>query len=144
MEILRPDIFEQMTRLQRELDDLASGVRATVFAGGEEGFWRPPVDIGEQEEALVLTVDLPGLSRDEIDLRVDGLTLTIEGERKAGDEAGASIRRERPMGKFRRSFRLGAPVDASGVKASYREGVLELRLPKVGPPAPVRLEIESG
>ena len=143
MEIPGPDIFEQMARLQRELDDLASGVRASVFAPGDEGSWRPSVDIREQEQALVLTADLPGLSRDDIDLRVDGLTLTIEGERKPKEEGGSSIRRERPMGRFRRSFRLGVPVDASGVKASYRDGVLEVWLPKIGPPSPVRLEIES-
>jgi HSP20 family protein len=144
MEILGSDIFEQMARLQRELNELAFGVRASVFGAGEEELWRPPVDIREREDALVLVMDLPGLSREDIDLRVDGLALTIEGERKPKDDDGRSVRVERPVGKFRRSFRLGAPVDPSGVKASYRDGVLEVRLPKVGPSEPVRLEVEPG
>ncbi len=144
MEILGSDVFEQMARLQRELAELASGVRASVFGTGEEELWRPPVDIREREDGLVLVMDLPGLSREDIDVRVDGFALTIEGERKAGDDDGRSVRVERPLGRFRRSFRLGAPVDPSGVKASYRDGVLEVRIPKVGPPEPVRLEVESG
>ncbi len=143
MDILGSNIFDQMARLQEGLNEFASRVEVGFPDRAEDDLWRPPVDIFEREEELVLSMDLPGLDREDIELRVDGASLTIEGEREPREE-GTCVRRERPAGRFRRSFRLAAPVDTSQVKASYRDGVLEIRLPKVSPPHPVRLEIESG
>lgn len=143
MDIGGSDIFAQMDRLRRRLDNLASDVQSALFALDDEASWRPPVDIAEEEDALVVTADLPGVNKEEIDLRVDGFTLTISGERRAAPTDGRPLRRERPMGRFHRSFRLEVPVEASAVKATYRNGVLEVRLPKAGPSRPVRPEIES-
>ncbi len=143
MDILGSNIFDQMARLHEGLSDLASRMEGGRPGPGEDDLWRPAVDILESEDEFVLAIDLPGLDRDDIELRVDAASLTIEGERKPRAE-GNLLRRERPVGRFRRSFRLAVPVDTARVSAGYRNGVLEVRLPKVPPPRPVRPEIESG
>ena len=94
--------------------------------------WLPPVDIVESEEAFVATADLPGLSKEDIEVALEDNVLTVSGERsyaKNGDEA--SFRRvERAYGTFRRSFTLPSIVDAAKVDASFENGVLTLTLPK--------------
>ena len=138
MESLGSDIFGHMARLERELGDLAAGVSPSQ----EEGEWRPPVDIYERDDALVLVMDLPGVRKEDIDLQVDGATLTVQGEKTRQLADTRSLRLERPVGRFRRSFRMGAPIDPARVKASYRNGVLEIVLPKAASPGPVRLHID--
>jgi HSP20 family protein len=136
------DIFGEMERLRRGLDRVSAGSWAADHRGPHrEALWTPPVDIQEQGDSLLLAVDLPGLKRDDIGLQVDGGTLTIEGERTRG-EASGNIRLERPVGRFRRSFRIGVPIDPSGVRASYRDGVLTITIPKVTSAGPTRLRVD--
>ena len=79
---------------------------------------------------MVVLADLPGVKREEIDLRVDREGLTLEGERPR-PKADGGIRLERPSGRFRRSFRIaGIPIDPSGAEATYRDGVLRIVIPK--------------
>jgi HSP20 family protein len=99
------------------------------------------VDIQERDDSLLLSFDLPGLTRDEIHLQVDAETLTLEGERRCEVDS-RGIRLERPMGHFRRSFQIGVPIDPSGVKATYRDGVLQVEVPKVAPAGPMRVRVE--
>ena len=89
----------------------------------------PPVDIDETAEAFVLRVDLPGVSPKDLKVTVLGDTLTIRGERKS-ETATNSRRTERIHGTFERTFTLGATVSADRVHASYKDGVLEIHVPK--------------
>ncbi len=94
--------------------------------------WLPPVDIYETEEAFVATADLPGLSKDDIEVALEDNVLTVSGERsykKNGDD-GNFRRVERAYGSFRRSFTLPTGVDAAKVDASFKDGVLTLTMPK--------------
>ena len=134
-------VFGDLARLRRDLDRFSLGMSGNPPPQDAEPTWAPPVDICEREEALVLLVDLPGVKREEIDLRVDRESLTIEGQR-GREESGAGIRLERPTGRFRRSFRIGAPVDPSGVQAVYRDGVLQITVPRAAPAGPVRLRVD--
>lgn len=127
-------------RLRRDLDRLASDVWGEAETRESVSVWAPPVDIHEEDGALVLLVDLPGLSRDEIDLRVDAESVTIRGARSRPD-GGGEIRLERPMGSFRRSFRIGVLIDPSAVEASYREGVLQVRIPMAASRGPARVQV---
>jgi HSP20 family protein len=117
--------------------------------GGEQGWaagaWTPPVDIYETEDALVLTAMLPGVSKDEVSIEVHHNTLMLRGERKpAGAVADERyFRRECVYGPFQRSFVLPATVDQEHVQASYHDGLLELRLPKVEAAKPRRIAIAS-
>ena len=134
------DIFDEMARLRRELGHLAANLQAGTAAQDQ---WAPPVDILEREETLVLLVDLPGVKREDIELRVEADTLTLEGQRTR-PEGERGVRLERPMGRFRRSFRLGVPISPETVQATWREGVLEIVLRKAPPQEPeqVRVTVE--
>jgi HSP20 family protein len=94
--------------------------------------WRPPVNVLETDESLVLELELPGLERDELHLEVEDGTLTIKGERKEehGEDGGRWLRVERYHGAFERSFALPTTVDPEGIRASLRNGVLQVTLPK--------------
>lgn len=117
---------------------------------GEEGSWgqytwTPPVDIYEADDALVFQADLPGVTKDEVSIEVHNNTLILRGERKpaTGVQADHSHRVERPYGPFQRSFVLPSMVDQEKVQATYHEGILELRLPKLESAKPRRIAITS-
>jgi HSP20 family protein len=107
------------------------------------GAWSPPVDIYETDDALVLKAELPGFSKDEINIEMKDNTLVIKGERKREDEVkeGSYHRTERVYGTFQRSFMLPTTVDQEKVRAAYKDGVLELRLPKVQAAQPKRIAV---
>jgi len=92
----------------------------------------PAVDIEETGEAFVLRCDLPGISQNDVKVGLMGDTLTIRGERQqeTNQHKGNYHRVERVHGSFERSFMLGAPVHGDRVKASYKDGVLEITVPK--------------
>ncbi len=137
------DIFGDIARLRRDLDRFSGDFLPGREAPEQETVWAPPVDVYEDDDGLILVVDLPGVRRDDIDLRIDDTGLTVEGER-ARAEASTEIRRERPAGRFRRSFRIGIPVDPSAARATYREGVLRITIPWAtsGGRARLRVEVE--
>jgi HSP20 family protein len=122
------------------------------FRGGEggdqgwaSGAWTPPVDIYETEDALVLTAMLPGVSKDDVSIEVHNNTLLLRGERKPASAVSDEryYRRECVYGPFQRSFVLPATVDQNQVQATYHDGLLELRLPKVEAAKPRRIAIAS-
>jgi HSP20 family protein len=98
----------------------------------DSGSWLPPVDIyrGDAGE-MILKADLPGVRRDDIDLTVENNTLTIRGQRRRDEaiEEAAYQRMERSYGPFSRSFTLPDTVDAAGVRAEHRDGVLTIKVP---------------
>ena len=99
----------------------------------EDNGWVPEFDIRETDDAFVLQGDIPGLTQKDLEVRVEDGVLSVSGERPQPAAEVRFSRRERPHGKFRRSFRLGDTVDDENVKASYAGGVLELTLPKREP-----------
>lgn len=106
--------------------------------------WAPVVDIIETETDLVVRAELPGLHRDEIDIEVTAEALTIKGERKFDEESKDKyIRIERPYGAFQRSFSIGIPVQPDKVKASYRDGILEVSIPKAEEVKPKKIKINA-
>jgi len=92
----------------------------------------PAVDISENAEGFVFRADLPGMSQKDVKVTLTGDTLSLRGERRLPkqDSDGEAHRTERTHGAFERSFTLPAPVRAGEIKASYRDGVLEVRVPK--------------
>jgi HSP20 family protein len=101
-------------------------------AVASRGTWSPAVDIYETEnKEVVLKAELPGLQREDIDVTVEGSTLTIRGQRRREETVAEDAYRrvERNYGAFARSFTLPSSVDACAVRADYRDGVLTVRLP---------------
>lgn len=94
--------------------------------------WLPAVDIKENETAFVAHADLPGLSKEDIEISIEDNLLSVSGERKLESQSGDGSyhRIERSYGAFRRSFALPRGIDASKVEATFQDGVLTLTLPK--------------
>ena len=107
--------------------------------------WSPAVDIYETENELVLKADLPDVDAKNVDVRVENLTLTIAGERKfekSGNEKGFH-RIERSYGNFTRSFAVPNTFDTENIAASFKNGVLTVKLPKREAAKPRTIKIES-
>jgi HSP20 family protein len=100
-------------------------------------------DITEDPDAFVLSLDVPGMNREDIDIEINSRQLTISGERKREQEAnqGNSYRFERSFGKFRRSFELPDNADLDKVEVSYENGVLRIALPKTESAKPRKIQI---
>ncbi len=106
----------------------------------------PPVDIEETPESFVLRADLPGVPQKDVKVSLTGDTLTIRGERKRETSAreGAVHRTERVYGSFERSFTLVSPVRGDQVKATVRDGVLEVVVPKAEEARVREIEVQVG
>ena len=119
--------------------------RTNFDADGEVGAWTPVADVYETPSELRLLLELPGLAADEIDLRIDGDELLVQGDRRTErGGAGEQFHRvERSHGKFARRFPLPSSVDRGSVRAVYRDGVLEVALAKRdgGSDGPIRVAI---
>jgi HSP20 family protein len=134
-------VRDEMSRVLNEV----FGRGASDESAWVSGAWTPPVDIYETDEALVMKAELPGFSKDDISIELKENTLVIKGERKHEDEVkeGNYHRMERSYGAFQRAFMLPMTVDQEKVKASYKDGILELRLPKVQAAQPKRIAVSA-
>ena len=105
--------------------------------------WAPPVDIYETDDAVILKAELPGVSKDDVSIEIHQNTLILRGQRKHEAEVKEEDyhRVERAYGTFQRSFMLPTLVDQEHVQATYKDGVLELRLPKSEAAKPKRIAI---
>jgi len=124
----------EMTRFRREMDRLFDRFfEGWPFrASGEEGEWTPSVDVSEGAKEVIVRAEIPGIDPKAIDISIEGNILTLGGERKMEHEEKGEdfLRIERSYGAFSRSIRLAAEVDAAKAKASYKDGVLKVDLPK--------------
>lgn len=147
MAIVRLDPWRDLAGMQERMNRLFGelyGRRSDedIFNRGE---WMPPVDIYQTgDKELVLKIELPGLKREEIDLRVEDKTLTIRGERKRESEVKEEQyhRVERSYGSFSRSFALPGTVDTEKVHAEYRNGVLTIQLPTRDEAKPRQIQVQ--
>jgi len=130
--------WTELSRLQAELDRLfTNGAR-----GAPAEF--PPIDVWSGEQGLRVFAQLAGFEPDEIDLSVVGETLTLKGERRTESEDGGSWhRRERGPERFVRTVELPFPIDADAVKASFRNGLLEIELPRAASSKPRKIKVDA-
>lgn len=141
------DPLRELLRVQQRVNDLCEKAMARMDFATQAGFdaWSPVSDVYETSEALVFCLELPGLTQDQIDLRLDGDELVVEGERRMDrEQEGEQFHRvERSYGRFSRRFNLPSAVDRESVQASYRDGLLVIRLSRkdVGDRGPVRVPI---
>lgn len=118
---------------------------ATPLDGPVLANWSPKVDISENDKALNVHAELPGIKKEDIKLEVHNNTLTISGERKheKKEDTEKYHRFERSYGKFSRSFSLPQGVDPATVQATYADGVLNVSIPKpVQAAAPKKIDIK--
>jgi HSP20 family protein len=123
------------TRWDPLRDLLALHEQIGQLVGTDAPGWTPPVDLYETASEFVLTAELPGLSRDQIDIQAEGSRLIIRGERAAvlcGPEVGCEQfhRVERGHGHFSRAFSLPEPIDVDAIGADLKDGILTITMPK--------------
>ena len=147
MALIRWDPFREMSALQERMNRLFSDVRAQAPVRGEEivqGAWIPAVDIFETNEAIVLKAELPGITAQDISVEVKDNTLTLKGEKKFEKEVKEENyhRVERSYGSFQRAFTLPGTIHQEKVKAKFKDGILEIILPKVEEAKPKQVKVE--
>jgi HSP20 family protein len=130
---------EEMDRLFSQFVRRGEGEEATWA----QGLWAPPVDIYETDEAFMLKAELPGFSKEDVSIEVQENRLIIRGERKRETEAKEEQyhRLERAYGRFERAFWLPTTVDTEQIQATFKDGVLELRLPKSSAAKPKQIPL---
>ena len=138
MTVVRYEPWGLLNRLRRELDQ---GFESATH----EASWTPAVDIHEEAKQFVVHADLPGVKPADIEITAEKGVLALRGarnfEQKTDD--GHYSRVERVNGRFVRTFTLPENVATDQIKAQFKDGVLELTIPKVAKPEPRRIEVQA-
>jgi len=142
------DPLRELSKVQERMNRLFETAlgRTDFDAGGGIDTWTPIADVHEADSCLVLSLELPGVDQKDIELRVEGDELIVEGERHMNPESpkGEQFHRvERSYGKFSRRFAMPSTVNRDAVEAAYRNGVLQITLLKKSSkqPGPIRVSI---
>jgi len=126
------DILERLAYFHREAENLFHRLFDEELGTGRmEGKPMPPVDVVETEAEILVRTDLPGVERSDVELYGAPNFLIIRGAKRPEKERWTYLRIERTFGPFQRLIVLPAPGDPARVVASYQDGVLEVRIPKV-------------
>jgi HSP20 family protein len=138
--------FDELERLQQEMNRLFSSFGGSRTPRFHNFGVFPPLNISEDTENLYVRGELPGISSNDIDISVEGETLTLRGERKLPQTASSVSyhRREREAGKFRRTVSLSTRINPDGVEAHFQNGVLEIVLPKAAEAKPRQIPVKVG
>ncbi|GIX08244.1 MAG: heat-shock protein Hsp20 [Candidatus Poribacteria bacterium] len=128
-----------------EIDRLFDAMWPTFDRLTRGGAWYPAVDVRETADAVEVTAELPGLDPKDVEIHVKDNVLTISGEKKLEEERneGNVYYAERQFGKFERALTLPAYVQADQARASFKNGVLTIHLPKVEQERTRRIEIKT-
>jgi HSP20 family protein len=130
------------TRWDPLLDLLALQARLDRLTGTATGGWLPPIDIYETADRFVVIAEVPGLTRDQVQVRVENNHLTLSGEQPLRPGGSARVLQiERGHGRFTRTIVLDSAVDAAGVSADLKDGVLTVTLPKSSNRGSQRIDI---
>jgi HSP20 family protein len=134
-----------LASLHDEMDDLFKD----FFSDWDGPFWSrtrwPVLDIAEDENEFTVKAEVPGCKAEDIDISVHGNTLTISGEKKQEkEEKGKGYRHtERSYGSFRRNLNLASEVDSNKVEATYKDGILSIKLPKTEKTKAVKIKVKE-
>ncbi len=126
---------------ERLFEDLFNGGSLPTTEG-----WSPRVDVNEHDDDYVVSFDLPGMEKDQISVKFEDNALTVSGERKLEKQEDSKnwCYVERVYGKFSRSVTLPKDVKAEEIKANYKNGVLEITIPKAEEMKPKQIEVSVG
>jgi len=147
MNIVRWDPFRELDGIQARLNRMFGDRPSGGGEGGELSFaeWTPAVDIQETEKEYVIKADLPEVKAEDVKVEFEGGVLTVEGERRhEKEEKGKTFHKiERGYGKFVRRFSLPTEVDGTKASAEFKEGVLNVHLPKTpnGKPKAIAVKV---
>ena len=146
MALVRNNPWTALPTLQNRVNRLFDDMFPEIGQGDDMGLmeWRPMVDTYEKDDAIVVNAELPGVNKEDISVDVKNNILTISGERKHEEDVNEDnyFRKERFYGKFQRSFTLPDNVDSEKVDAVYKDGVLEVKIPKTEQGTTKKIEIK--
>jgi HSP20 family protein len=150
----RWDPFQDLRSAQEEMAQMspmlahALGLHAQQQGSGRATTtaWAPALDISERKDAYLVTVELPGIKPEDLDITMEDGLLTIQGERQFTQESSEQQfhRVERRYGAFRRSITLPAQVQAEQIEATVDNGVLQIMVPKLEEAKPKRIQVRPG
>jgi HSP20 family protein len=147
----RWDPFQDLRSAQDEMVQMSPMLAHALGLHTQQGSatataWAPALDISERKDAYLVTVELPGLKPEDLDITMEDGLLTIQGERQLTQESSEQQfhRVERRYGAFRRSITLPAHVMAEGIQASFEDGVLQILVPKAEEAKPKRIQVRPG
>lgn len=134
MTIVKWDPFRNVAALQERINRMFDDAFIQGHQASEVSMcdWSPPVDIHENPEGLVITADLPGVNKEDVSVEIKDNLLTLRGLRETDANVADDqyLRRERCAGSFHRAFNLQFPVRPDAIHASFKNGVLEIFIPK--------------
>ena len=150
--MMRWDPFQDLRSAQDEMAQMspmlahALGLQGQPQGSDRATAWAPALDISERKDAYLVTVELPGVEADDLEITMEDGLLTIQGERHfAHDSSEQQFHRvERRYGAFRRSITLPAHVMAEGIQATADNGVLQILVPKAEEAKPKRIQVRPG
>ena len=137
------DLMVLQDRMNRLFEDATQRRTQTDGGAGDEferADWTPAADIYETESGYLIALDLPGIKRDAVEIDIDDNRLLIKGTRVVDESK--TRRSERPRGKFVRSFTVPVSVDQNKIDADYKDGVLQIRLPKRAEQKAQKIEVK--
>jgi HSP20 family protein len=130
-------------RMNRLFEDATQRRNQTDPAAGDEferADWTPASDIYETESGYLIAIDLPGIDRQALEIDIDDSRLVVKGIRPVAESK--QHRTERPRGKFLRTYSVPASVDQAKIAAEYKDGVLQISLPKRTEQKPKKIDIK--
>ena len=138
---------EPINELQRELNQLFDASLGSLFRKAQlsgETVWSPAVDVYDNKDSFIIKADLPGMTQKDINVSLQDGILTITGQKKHETEVKEDnyYRLERAYGTFQRQLSLPTNVDATNIKATYKDGVLQLSLPKKEESKPKQISVD--
>jgi len=143
----------EVAKIEKDLQKMRENIYNTVdaFLGNRQpqadtdymAEWVPEANVTEDKDGFTVYVALPGVKKEEVETEIKENILIISGKRgwQPGGEA-ALVRQEIPAGRFYRAFKIGVQVKSSAVKAAFRDGILEVRLPKSEEAKPNKIKID--
>ncbi|MGQ9490642.1 MAG: Hsp20/alpha crystallin family protein [Anaerolineae bacterium] len=143
--LTRWDPFREAITLREAMDRLFEDtfVPARRREAAEERVYRLPLDAYVTPDEIVVLASMPGVKPEDVEITIEGDTLTIKGERPAPLENVDYVMRERPYGKFQRTLNINIPVDADKAEAKYEHGLLTLTIPKAEAVRPKTIQVVS-
>ena len=147
MTLIKWDPFRDVETLQNRINRMFEDSFGRTQAPDDEMnlcAWRPPVDIYETENGIVLAAELPGVVKEDISVEVKDNILTLKGERTANPNIKGKkfYRHERCYGTFQRSFTLQHDIQPNLIKATFKDGVLEIEIPKPDEEQPKQITVK--
>jgi HSP20 family protein len=137
-DLLLPSALRDFNRMSQRMARLLD-----VFDRGREQTGFPPVNVWSDEQEVILVAEIPGVRAGDLDVNVTGAELTLRGSREPAElkEGSRYLRQERGRGEFERTVTLPFDIDSDGIEASYRNGVLTVKLPRAAATMPRKIEI---